>query len=176
MWRPLYWFGNGVQPTETPAMSLARPPVWSNGEKTVTVTLNSSYKWSNGQPVTSQDVLFWFDEVKAAVKESPANWGGYAPGAGIPDQVASITTQGPSTVVFTLHQAVNPGWFWDNELSMVVPMPAAAWARASASGPLLDFTVPATRPGSTTTWRHQQSRCRPMRPTRCGAPWTGPTR
>ena len=57
--------------------------------------------------------------------------------------MASITTRGPSTVVFTLAQAVNPGWFWDNELSLVVPMPAAAWARASASGPLLDFTVPA---------------------------------
>jgi peptide/nickel transport system substrate-binding protein len=84
MWRPLYWFGNGVQPTETPAMSLARPPVWSNGDKIVTVTLNSSYKWSNGQPVTSRDVLFWFDEVKAAVTESPANWAGYASGVGIP--------------------------------------------------------------------------------------------
>jgi peptide/nickel transport system substrate-binding protein len=141
MWRPLYWFGNGVEPIESPAMSLARPPVWSNGNKTVTVTLKSSYKWSNGQPVTSQDVLFWFDEVKAAVKESPANWQGYTPGAGIPDQVASITTRGPGTVVFTLDHAVNPGWFWDNELSMVVPMPSAAWARASASGPLLDFTV-----------------------------------
>ena len=27
MWRPLYWFGNGVQPTESPSMSLAGPPV-----------------------------------------------------------------------------------------------------------------------------------------------------
>jgi len=143
MWRPLYWFGNGVEPTESPPMSLARPPVWSNGDKTVTVTLNSSYRWSNGQPVTSRDVLFWFDEVKAAVKENPANWFGYTPGPGIPDQVASITTRGPSTVILTLHEPANPGWFWDDELSLVVPMPSAAWARTSASGPLLDFTVPA---------------------------------
>jgi len=143
MWRPLYWFGNGVEPTESAAMSLASPPVWSNGHKTVTVTLNSSYKWSDGQPVTSRDVLFWFDEVKAAVRESAANWAGYNPGVGIPDQVASVTTQGPGTVVFTLDKAVNPGWFWDDELSQVVPMPSAAWARASASGPALDFTVPA---------------------------------
>jgi peptide/nickel transport system substrate-binding protein len=143
MWRPLYWFGNGVAPTDSAAMSLASPPVWSNGDQTVTVTLKSSYRWSNGQPVTSRDVLFWFDEVKAAVKESPVNWAGYTPGLGIPDQVATVTTRGASTVVFTLNKAVNPGWFWDNELSLVVPIPSAVWARASASGPVLDFTVPA---------------------------------
>jgi peptide/nickel transport system substrate-binding protein len=142
MWRPLYWFGNGVEPTESAAMSLANAPVWSNGDKTVAITLKSGYKWSNGQPVTSRDVLFWFDEVKAAIKESPANWYGYTPDLGIPDQVASVTTRGASTAVFTLDKAVNPGWFWDDELSTVVPMPSAVWAKASTGGPVLDFTVP----------------------------------
>jgi peptide/nickel transport system substrate-binding protein len=143
MWRPLYWSGSGVEPTESAAMSLARPPVWSNGDKTVTVTLKSSYKWSNGQPVTARDVLFWFDELKAAITESPANWGAYNPGLGIPDQVASVITRGTSTAVFTMSKAVNPEWFAENELSQVVPMPSAVWARASANGPVLDFTVPA---------------------------------
>ena len=143
MWRPLYWFGNGVEPTESAAMSLAGPPAWSNGDKTVTITLKSSYKWSDGRPVTARDVLFWFDEAKAAVRESPANWGAYTPGVGIPDQVTSVTTRGASTVVFTMSKAANPGWFTEDELSQVVPMPSAVWARASASGPALDFTVPA---------------------------------
>ncbi len=143
LWRPLYWFGNGVEPTQTPAMSLADAPVWSNGDKTVTVTLKSSYKWSDGQPVTSTDVLFFFDEVKAAIKEDPANWGPYSPGLGIPDEVASVTTPTTSTVVFTMKQAVNPSWFLDDELSTIMPMPAHAWAKASASGPMLNFTVPA---------------------------------
>jgi peptide/nickel transport system substrate-binding protein len=143
MWRPLYWFGNGVQPTETAAMSLAGPPTWSNGDTTVTITLKSSYKWSDGQPVTARDVLFWFDELRAAIRESPANWGPYTPGLGIPDQVASVTTRGASTVVFTLDKAVNPRWFWDDELSQVVPMPSAAWARTAGGGPVLDFAVPA---------------------------------
>ena len=39
--------------------------------------------------------------------------------------------------------AVNPGWFLDDELSTVIPMPSANWAKTSASGPTLDFTVPA---------------------------------
>ena len=52
MWRPLYWLVNGVEPKETPAMSLANDPTWSNGNKTVTFTLKSNYKWSDGQPIT----------------------------------------------------------------------------------------------------------------------------
>ena len=143
LWRPLYWFSNGVEVTQTPAMSLAEPPKWSSGDTVVTVTLKSSYKWSDGQPITSKDVLFFFDEIKAAVKENPANWGPYTPGLGPPDDVASVAAPNASTIVFTLKKAVNPGWFYDDELSALYPIPAHAWARASASGPLLDFTVPA---------------------------------
>ena len=143
MWRSLYWFGNGVEPTQVPSMSLADAPKWSNGDKTVSITLKSNYKWSDGQPLTSRDVLFYFDEVKAAVAEDPANWGPYSPGLGIPDEVANVTTPTASTVVFTMKRAVNPSWFLDDELTDIVPMPAHAWAKASASGPLLNFTVPA---------------------------------
>jgi peptide/nickel transport system substrate-binding protein len=143
LFRPLYWMSNGVQPTETPAMSLANAPKWSHGTKTVTVTLKTNYKWSDGQPVTSRDVLFFFDEIKAAIKEDSSNWGPYTPNLGIPDQVASVTTPSAKTVVFTLNKPVNPQWFWYNQLSNVLPMPSHAWARASSGGPALDFTVPA---------------------------------
>ena len=124
-------------------MSLAYAPKWSDGDKTVSITLKSSYKWSDGQPVTSRDVLFFFDEVKAAINGDPANWGAYSPGLGIPDEVANVTTPSASTVVFTMKKPVNPEWFLDDELSSLTPMPAHAWAKASANGPLLDFTVPA---------------------------------
>ena len=74
MWRPLYWTVNGVTPEIVPNMSIANPTTWSNGNKTVTISLKSSYKWSNGQPITANDVLFDIDLIKAAVKASPANW------------------------------------------------------------------------------------------------------
>ncbi|HTX29150.1 MAG TPA: hypothetical protein VME19_19265, partial [Streptosporangiaceae bacterium] len=80
MWRPLYWTVYGTDPELYPPMSIADPPVYSNGDKTVTVSLKSSYKWSNGQPITANDVLFFIDLVKAAIKESPADWEGYVPG------------------------------------------------------------------------------------------------
>jgi peptide/nickel transport system substrate-binding protein len=143
LWRPLYWFSNGVEPSETPSMSLADEPKWSNNDTTATISLKSNYKWSDGTPITSRDVQFFFDEVKAAIAEDPANWGPYSPGLGIPDEVAAVTTPDASTVVFTMKKSVNPGWFLDDELSGIFPMPAHAWAKASANGPLLDFTVPA---------------------------------
>jgi peptide/nickel transport system substrate-binding protein len=143
MWRPLYWFVNGVAPKETPAMSLAQEPKFSNGDKTITITMKSNYKWSDGKPLTSQDVLFWIDEMKAAVKESPANWAGFTPGVGIPDEMASATTPNASTIVINMKKAYNPSWFIQDQFGSLQPMPAHAWAKASANGKILDFTNPA---------------------------------
>jgi peptide/nickel transport system substrate-binding protein len=143
MYRPLYFISNGYSPTETPSMSLAADPVYSDGDTSVTVTLKGTYKWSDGQPVTSRDILFWYDEMQAALRESPANWTGYTPGLGIPDEVASIST--PSTMSFVLHlkKAVNPSFFTLDVLGSLEPIPAHAWAKSSAHGKLLDFTNPA---------------------------------
>jgi len=143
MWRPLYWFGNGVEPTLDQSESMASPPVWSNGDKTVTIKMNTNYKWSDGSPVTAQDVLFNYDEIKAAVAVSADDFGPYSPGSGIPDQVASASAPNATTFVMNLKSAVNPGWFFDDQLADLTPMPAHAWAKDSATGATLDYTVPA---------------------------------
>jgi peptide/nickel transport system substrate-binding protein len=142
MWRPLGWFPDGSAQKEDPAMSVANDPVWSNGDKTVSVTLKD-WKWSDGTPVTAKDAEFWIDMAKAAVKENPSNWGNYSPGVGVPDQIASMTAAGQK-LTLNLTAAVNPTWFWEDSLgASVIPLPAHAWAKASASGPTLDFTNPA---------------------------------
>jgi peptide/nickel transport system substrate-binding protein len=143
MWRPMYWEFKGTQPEETPSMSLADDPVYSNGDKTLTITMKSNYKWSDGQPITAQDFLFTYYEIKAATKESPANDAYYTPGLGFPDDVKSISAPNSSTVVINLTGAVNPTWYTEDELGSVAPMPAHAWAKASANGPTLNYTVPA---------------------------------
>jgi peptide/nickel transport system substrate-binding protein len=142
-WRPLYWLVNGVAPKELPADSLATTPKWSNGNKTVTFTMKSNFKWSDGKPVSAQDVIFFLDELAAAIKENPSNFGNYSPKLGIPDQVVSTSAPNASTVVINLDKAVNPQWFAQNELALINPIPAHAWARASANGPILDYTKPA---------------------------------
>jgi peptide/nickel transport system substrate-binding protein len=148
MFRPLYWLTDGTQPKEDPAMSLANDPVWSNGDTSVTFTLKSNYKWSDGQPITSQDVLFWYYQLKAALKESPANWAAYTPGLGIPDQVSSISAPNASTVTIKLKTAVNPTWFWEDGIGDIQPMPAQTFDVDAAGGkPITDW---ATNPADAT--------------------------
>jgi peptide/nickel transport system substrate-binding protein len=143
MWRPLYWYGDGVRPVVVPSMSLADPPVYANGDTTVTVHMKTNYRWSDGQPVTAKDALFYLDMVRAAVQESGANWGSYTPHVGIPDQVVSASAPNATTLVIHLNKAVNPAWFTANALYDVQPIPAHAWAKDSPNGPILDFTNPA---------------------------------
>jgi peptide/nickel transport system substrate-binding protein len=68
LYRPLYWFGNGTQPTVNNSLSLANPPVFSGTKVTITL---KHYMWSNGTPVTAQDVKFWLNMMLAV----PQDWG-----------------------------------------------------------------------------------------------------
>jgi peptide/nickel transport system substrate-binding protein len=142
-WRPLYWTQSGTSPKIDQALSLAYLPTYSNGDKTVTVRMKTNYKWNDGQPVTATDSLFFLDELKAAVKESGSNWGQYSPGVGIPDQVVSASAPNATTLVINLNKPVNPTWFTENNLAQIQPMPVYAWAKSSATGPVLDYTNPA---------------------------------
>ena len=138
MWRPLIWTVYGVEPIVDQPMSLANLPVYSDGDKTVTVSLDSSYKWSNGQSVTANDLLFFIDLVKAAVKESPSNWADYVPGH-FPDNLVSTSEPNSSTLVMNLNGPVNPEWFTDNYLGQgpLIPLPSTVWAVESASGSVI---------------------------------------
>jgi peptide/nickel transport system substrate-binding protein len=133
MWRPVYWTVNGVVPEVEQNMSIANEPKYSNGTKTVTITMKSNYKWSNGKPLTANDLLFAIDLIKAAVKVSLADWAGYTPGH-FPDNLVSTSEPNSTTLVLNLKAPVNPTWFTEDILSSVNPMPSADWAKTSASG------------------------------------------
>ncbi len=128
MFRPLYYFGKGVQPTLNTSLSTANKPVFSNGNKTVTITMKG-WKFSNGDPVDAKSVEFWMNMMKA----EKSNWAAYVPGA-FPDNVASYKVTGPNTIVFNLTKSYSPKWFTYNELSQITPLPAA-WDRTSLSSP-----------------------------------------
>ncbi len=140
--RPLYMESVGNRPVINYPLSLAPAPTYSNGDKTVTINLNPAYKWSDGHSVDAQDVLFFIDEVRAAIKENASNFGPYTTGD-FPDNIVSATAPSPQQVVLTLNRAYNPSWFTDTQLVLVTPMPSTAWNIASAGGPHLDFTKPA---------------------------------
>ncbi len=133
MWRPLYWIGNGSDITLNESLSLADSPVYSHGNTVVTINLKP-YKWSDGKPVTSRDVVFWINMLKA----NKLNWGEYAPGF-FPDDVTKVTSPSASQVVLTLNGPVNQQWFTQSELSQISPLPQHAWDKTSARGKIGNY-------------------------------------
>ncbi len=125
MYRPLYWFGDGTQPTLNPSLSVANYPTFSG--KNVTITLKP-YKWSNGTPVTATDVAFWINMEQAV---GGTDYGAFS---GFPNtEISNLKVVSPTELSFTMDKAYSPTWLVYNDLSQVTPMPAA-WDR-TASGP-----------------------------------------
>jgi peptide/nickel transport system substrate-binding protein len=142
MFLPLYNAPNGGTPEINYAVSVATKPTFTDDDKTVTIHMRPSFKWSDGKPVDANDVIFFVDLVKQAVKESAANWSSYSPGL-FPDSLASVQAAGEYTVVMHLKRAFNPGYFLDNQLEgLVTPLPSTEW-NVDAPGKHLDYTVPA---------------------------------
>ena len=86
MYRPLYWFGQANNAQLNLALSVGKAPVYTNDDKTVTIALNN-YKWSNGESMSAQDVVFWMNMMHA----EKDNFGAYVPGINaIPDDVSNV--------------------------------------------------------------------------------------
>jgi len=128
LYEPLYRFGAGGSPGLDEAGSLAEPPVYSDGDRVVTIRLEP-WRWSDGEAVDARDVVFWMNLLEAE-KE---NWASYVPG-GFPDNVASYRVVSPLVVQFRLKRPYDPEWFTDNELSQITPLPLA-WDRTSLRSP-----------------------------------------
>lgn len=143
MYLPLYWFGKNGQPLLNEALSIANPPKFSNGNRTVTITLKH-WRWSNGQPITARDVTFWLNLMSAVTDPNipvigsttapGPGWGAQVPG-GFPQNIVSYTQTGTYSLVLQLNSSYNPTWYLYNELSQAYPLPQAAWDRLSANTP-----------------------------------------
>jgi peptide/nickel transport system substrate-binding protein len=130
MWLPLYWFGhsNSSQASINYPLSMANPPVFSNDNKTVTITLKN-YKWSDGTPVTSRDVLFWMHLMLADKSDE----GLYVPG-GWMDHVTSMSAPNPKTFVLNMNVSYSPTYVLYNDLAVITPLPQQSWDKESATG------------------------------------------
>ncbi len=122
MYRQLYLYGDRGKPSVDYPLSLGDAPVYSDGDRVVTIRLKPA-KWSNGDPVSARDVIFWINLLKA----NRADWASYVPG-GFPDNVVSATATGARSVRLRLNRSYNPVWFTNNELSQITPLPMA-WDR-----------------------------------------------
>jgi peptide/nickel transport system substrate-binding protein len=152
LWRPLYWFGNHGRPTLNELLSLAYQPRYSHGGRMVTIHLKP-YHWSDGQPVTARDVLFWMNLLKA----EKDNWSAYVAG-GFPDNVTRMQVSGPRTITFTLNRSYGSNWFTYNELSQIIPIPQHAWDKTRTSGRVGSYD--STTSGARAVYRYLTSQAR----------------
>ena len=109
--------------------SLASHVNVSHNNTVFTITLNPRYKWSDGKPITAQDVLFTWNIIKTtSTHATNLPWSHAGSGVGgIPSQWRSVTTRGSHTVIVTLTQPVNPQWFIRNGLAQIAPVPKFVW-------------------------------------------------
>ncbi len=135
MYRPLYAYGSGAADIANPSLSLADPPVYSNGGRTVTITLKH-YLWSNGQPVTTRDVEFDFNLIRAA----KTLWGPYHPG-NFPDNLVSADWISSTKFSLTFNRAYSHLWLQANQLTDLIPLPQRVWDRTSAAGPVGNYDL-----------------------------------
>ncbi len=127
LYQPLLWVTRRFHINK--ALSIARRITVSPDHKVFTITLWRHWRWSDGTPVTTADVAYTFHMIQRLGPQF-ANYGA----GGIPTDVASFQVLGPYRLRITLKSPVNPRWFIRNGLTLLTPLPAAAWARVSVAG------------------------------------------
>ncbi|MBB5373839.1 ABC transporter substrate-binding protein [Acidocella aromatica] len=82
------------------------------------------WHWSDGVPVTTEDVAYTF----SLIKSLGPSYAGYGAG-GMPDIVQSFTVISPSEFRVVLKHPVNPQWYIFNGLALLLPLPKHAWSK-----------------------------------------------
>ncbi|GMA94698.1 peptide ABC transporter substrate-binding protein [Pseudolysinimonas kribbensis] len=90
IYEPLFFFN--IAKAGTPQPWLAKSYAWSNGGKTITFTMRTNAKWTDGQAVTAADVAYTFN----LLKSNPA-----LNSAGLPIDSASAPNATTAVVNFT---------------------------------------------------------------------------
>jgi len=117
--------------------SIASSVTTPDNGKTYNVTLRP-WAWSDGVPVTSKDVLYAFQLIKAY----GTNYAGYGAG-GMPMIVDSITAPDAMHFTVTLKHPVNPDWFILNGLVQLQPLPEHVWGKYNTDEIWQGQSVPA---------------------------------
>lgn len=145
MWRPLVVIGVNGKPVPNLQRSLYKSIHYSPSGRSVTIQLKP-WKWSDGKPITSRDVEFFYN----LVRYNKAKWGNYSKGY-FPDNVTKFTTKSASTFTLTLDQPYNSGYYTDDQLQEIVPIPQHAWDKTSPGGKVGNFDR--TKSGAAKVWK-----------------------
>lgn len=136
MWPPVYQWGLHGKTQFNPTTSLAYKPVFSTnatGDTVVTVTLKQR-DWSDGQPVTTRDVEFWMNLLRA----DKTTFAAYVPNS-FPDNVKQISYLSATKYQLVFNAKYSTYWLLGNELDQITPMPQHVWDKTSVNGPVGNY-------------------------------------
>ncbi|WP_328902580.1 MULTISPECIES: peptide ABC transporter substrate-binding protein [unclassified Streptomyces] len=147
LWEPLIAYdGSTGKVGWNKGNSLATAADFAEDSKSVTITLGDRH-WSDGEKITSRDVQFWFNLVKADKKD----WASYSPGKA-PDNWTALKIVDDTHFTITFDKAYNTQWMLANELSMIRPMPQHVWDKTSDAGKVSDLDL--TPAGAKKVWTY----------------------
>jgi len=129
LFHPLLWISR--HDTVNFSRSIASSIDVTGHDTVYTIHLKPSWHWSNGQPVTAQDVVYSWDIVDASSQPN-APWLNCGAGiGGIPTDWKSVTALNNETVQVVSTKPVNPVWFEINGIAQLVPIPTQLWDHSS---------------------------------------------
>ena len=109
LYEPLV-YDNLLNDKKTPMLASAYS--WSTDNKTLTFTIRSGVKWSDGQPFSAADVVFSFNLIKQHSElDLQAVW----------TVLSSVTQQGDDKVVMTFSQPAVPNFYQVAGQTAIVP-------------------------------------------------------
>lgn len=126
--------------------SVATDVSFASDSKSATVTLGDRH-WSDGKAITSRDVEFWFNLIKA----NKDQWGSYSEGKA-PDNWTSFKVVDDTHFTITFDKAYNSDWMLANQLSHIIPLPQHTWDKTSASAKVSDADE--TTSGAKQVWKY----------------------
>lgn len=155
LWTPLIEFNtSGGSMGWDKKASLAKSVEFSDDGRVATITLKDM-SWSDGEPVTSRDVEFWSNLIKANKEQ----WANYVAGR-MPDIIKEFETVNKSTFKLTFDGIYNQDWLMSNQLSYIQPIPQHAWDKKSDSGEVGNYDR--TQSGARKVFEYIQSEAKDM--------------
>ena len=145
LWEPLVAYDGSTGSVDWHKDASIASDVKFNAQGTAATVTLANRHWSDGKPVTSRDVEFWFNLIEADKK----NWGNYNPGQA-PDNWSKLTVVDDTHFTIAFDKAYNTDWMLANQLSLITPLPQHVWDKTSDSDEPGDYDE--TPAGAVKVW------------------------
>jgi peptide/nickel transport system substrate-binding protein len=109
-------FVNILQSTKPPVPMLASSSKWSNGYRTLTFTIRSGVKWSDGKPFSAKDVAYTFNAID---NDKAIDLNALWHNAGGP--LTAVAVKGSDQVVFTFDAPSQTYFYYVADQTPIVP-------------------------------------------------------